>query len=179
MKRQSTVSVVSTDNSSSVRRGSNSSLCRYSTFSLGLDVLSDKASIYVVNQDGTEINLSDVDFSKIKELGQGQQGMDYAAIISFINHEREVEIRYCVLKYISPKNNINSEPFEVHRKVTENDETSLNHKVLKIIQVVEDRHNNKYALMPYCDFFLNNVIHQLKLLSTTNSIECERLQVMR
>src|SRR3990167_6246583 len=132
--------------------------------------------IFVVNRDGEEILLEEVDFDEIEKLGKGQQGNVYAAKVIFKNDESELEVRHCVLKTIPRKRYVRQSPFVAHEKISEKDESSIQNNTIKLIKIIE-HHDNYFALLPYCSLFLDSVIESLKNLSEVDPIQLQKIKL--
>ena len=117
------------------------------------------------------------------ELGAGSQGVIHLVRVCWINYDtEELESRICVAKILNENqfqrarnrllrntdnddnddNDENDIPFAAHAAITEEDETSTDHNVLKLITVVEYRPGQYCAILPYCELFLNKFLPKLE-----------------
>lgn len=133
--------------------------------------------ILIVNKNGEENLLEDTNFDAITPLGSGRQGKVYAAKVIFENEAGEMEVRYCVLKNIPKKRHSLQSPFDAHEKISEQDKTSIENNMIKLIKIIQHE-DESYALLPYCPVFLNSVIEKLKKPFISNSIEFGQLKIL-
>ena len=132
--------------------------------------------IFVVNKDGEETLLDQVDFEDVVPLGKGQQGKVYAAKIIFNNEDNELEVRHCVLKNIPRKRFAQQSPFSAHEKISEKDKSSIQNNTIKLIKIIKHQ-ADYYALLPYCSLFLDSAIELLKELSVSDSVQFKNIKL--
>lgn len=150
---------------------------RMSSFAISMK---DDLFVFVVDKNGNEVLVEDVDLSQITPLGGGNQGDIFAAKVMFRNDPGQLEARHCVLKKITHdfrskmrarNSSLESEShhesdekqsaFQAHLNASESDETSTQNNTIKLIKLIKHGNNEELALLPYCDLFLNSAVKKI------------------
>lgn len=169
--------------------GSNTSrLSEINSMSLGQLVDEGIAEVYLIDKTDNLIPFTDdEDISKSRLVGQGKQGKVYAVVVIVRNGDTE-EKRLCVLKELGKRrirtrnendsdSNSDSEnvkmsfsyhtetPASHHAEITNTDPSSTDPNIIKfmtiITRMVDDNEEQRYALLPFCGLFLDDITRKL------------------
>lgn len=156
-----------------------SSLRRTPSFKVKNKIACGDVKVYVVNKNGAETAFNETVFEDIKPLGGGNQGKIYAAKIYFYNELAELEVRHCVLKYLQGSHGGRSKKiFMAHQEISDKDESSTEHNLIKLIEILTNDDGEIFALLPYCEIFLDSVIEKLGELIFSDPEKFEELKLL-
>lgn len=131
--------------------------------------------IFVVDKDGQESLLEATDFDVVEPLGFGRQGKVYSAKVIFENEEGDLETKQCVLKTV-PRRRRDPVPFSAHEKISQADQSSIENNIIKLIKVIHHDDGEYYALLPFCNMFLDSVIMALKKMSKEDPGQFDKIK---
>lgn len=114
-------------------------------------------------------NNATINFSSMKQIAAGGQGDIYTVDVVEKIRTPGFFTKY-VLKQIRTKASIPKTEFKTHCDITELDRTSLEHNIIKLIQIVSSSDGERYALLPFAPLFLNQILDDLHVLSHNDSL---------